>query len=703
MNSTSSNISIKFNVSILNQSPIPIFIHFNEIVSGLTTGFLLCIMEKLDNFNELKYLVGSSITLEMDAIPFRNLIIETIEVHEGALISIYDNKTSLTVIFRLTDPMRELVLNNHYRCFNNLSVGNILRQIMYGYGIETTYDLTLPISNIPISLKIQYGETDFHFIQRICWEYGIFFFWQQDILKFMDEKSLLQSIEVEDYLFQFLKEQFNPVQFYTFTTPPKEVRIKSTDYTHASTVPQQNLKIKHTNNFTMGTRGIQEHFSNNEKNAQEKNILQGKNFYQYMSRERKVTIGKKFSYGSSNNKNNYITKETSHFFLIYNRIEKNKMAQDFIKEKLKTWVDPGVLPILWFQYSYLNVTKALLDTEVFTLGEIKAKPRANLQTAYVTQVGTGGSSCNEYGDIMIKFPWDNEPLGMVNITNMCWVRVAQLMCGEQYGINITPRPGQEVLVGFLQDDIDYPVVLGTLTNAINSPFYGDQLNKLSIKTNSIEQSVPGERFNELTFDDLNREELVYLRGQRDMAIDIIDGNFAIKMHSSMGNPVINSIEIVQGDMSIKLQKGNYDTTIQGDCNFQVSGDVKWEVGKKFTLKAASFLGDISGKTKIIANEINMESNSLLELVASNIKVHSKGDLALESINTDIKSASNILLKSSTMSTIESSMVNIKSPMLSVNVTGVFSILSGVFSVTGSNSISIIAPVGTLHGFPPFYM
>ncbi|WP_219819477.1 phage baseplate assembly protein V, partial [Xanthomonas bromi] len=45
-----------------------------------------------------------------------------------------------------------------------------------------------------------------------------------------------------------------------------------------------------------------------------------------------------------------------------------------------------------------------------------------------------------------------------------WLRVAQRYAGPGVGSQFLPRIGQEVLVGFLEGDIDRPVVLGALYN-----------------------------------------------------------------------------------------------------------------------------------------------------------------------------------------------------------------------------------------------
>jgi type VI secretion system secreted protein VgrG len=56
---------------------------------------------------------------------------------------------------------------------------------------------------------------------------------------------------------------------------------------------------------------------------------------------------------------------------------------------------------------------------------------------------------------------DNAPASDASGT---WVRVAERVAGANWGANFTPRVGQEVLVSFLNGDIDRPVVVGSVYN-----------------------------------------------------------------------------------------------------------------------------------------------------------------------------------------------------------------------------------------------
>ena len=99
-------------------------------------------------------------------------------------------------------------------------------------------------------------------------------------------------------------------------------------------------------------------------------------------------------------------------------------------------------------------------------GGMHPKPTVfGAQTAIV--IGPDGSDspsgadelyCDRLGRVRIRFHWQDDS------NASCWVRVAQRSAGGSMGSQFLPRIGQEVLVQFLEGDIDRPVVVGALYN-----------------------------------------------------------------------------------------------------------------------------------------------------------------------------------------------------------------------------------------------
>ncbi|MES2017625.1 MAG: type VI secretion system Vgr family protein [Pseudomonadota bacterium] len=66
--------------------------------------------------------------------------------------------------------------------------------------------------------------------------------------------------------------------------------------------------------------------------------------------------------------------------------------------------------------------------------------------------------CDRLGRVRIRFHWQD------SANAACWVRVAQRSAGAGMGSQFLPRIGQEVLVQFLENDIDRPIIVGALYN-----------------------------------------------------------------------------------------------------------------------------------------------------------------------------------------------------------------------------------------------
>ena len=149
------------------------------------------------------------------------------------------------------------------------------------------------------------------------------------------------------------------------------------------------------------------------------------------------------------------------------------------------------------------------------LGEQEfTKPTSRgVQTA--TVVGPAGSEVHtdEYGRIKIQLHWlrvQEHPEFGANLDDKssCWVRVACPSAGAGFGHQFIPRIGQEVLLDFLEGDIDRPIVTGVAYNGSHqTPAFSGAgalpANKTlsGIKTKEHE----GGQYGELLFDDTKGE------------------------------------------------------------------------------------------------------------------------------------------------------------------------------------------------------
>lgn len=137
------------------------------------------------------------------------------------------------------------------------------------------------------------------------------------------------------------------------------------------------------------------------------------------------------------------------------------------------------------------------------------------QTA--TVVGKSGEEIwtDEYGRVKVQFPWDRN--GQADENSSCWVRVASLWAGKEWGGVHIPRIKQEVLVEFLEGDPDRPIVTGRVYNADNMPPY--QLPASKTRSGIKSRSAKGgsaQNFNEIRFEDKKGEEHVFVHAEKDL-------------------------------------------------------------------------------------------------------------------------------------------------------------------------------------------
>jgi len=106
------------------------------------------------------------------------------------------------------------------------------------------------------------------------------------------------------------------------------------------------------------------------------------------------------------------------------------------------------------------------------------------QCALVVGVAGAVATSNRDHQVRVQFPWqrgarpnaggmahnlDAKGCAPGNETSGAWVRVAEALAGPNWGSVFTPRIGTEVLVDFIEGDIDRPVIVAQLYNGADLP------------------------------------------------------------------------------------------------------------------------------------------------------------------------------------------------------------------------------------------
>jgi type VI secretion system secreted protein VgrG len=188
-------------------------------------------------------------------------------------------------------------------------------------------------------------------------------------------------------------------------------------------------------------------------------------------------------------------------------------------------------------------------------------------------VGPSGEEIytDKYGRVIVQFFWDR--LGQKNENSSCWMRVAEMWAGKQWGMVFTPRIGQEVLVEFLEGDPDQPIVTGRVYNAEQMPPYALPANmtQSGIKTRSTKEGGTDD-FNELRFEDNKGKEDIYFHAQKDFH-RLVENDDDLKVLHDQTITIKNNrtLEVQEGYEKITIDKGDRERTVsKGNDTLTVS-------------------------------------------------------------------------------------------------------------------------------------
>ena len=239
------------------------------------------------------------------------------------------------------------------------------------------------------------------------------------------------------------------------------------------------------------------------------------------------------------------------------------------------------------------------------------------QTARV--VGEEGEEIDvdDEGRILVKFHWDRDAEHLYRI------RVAQLWAGSSWGGAFIPRIGQEVVVEFLEGDIDRPLVVGAVYNGKNKMPFGTKPEK-TINGIKSDTTTGGGGFNQLYFDDAKKAERVDFRAEKDFDSLIRDTETRKigEAFTSHKGEASRNVSLVKGDDHLKVESGHQVV--------DVAKTILIEAGEKITLKVGQSTIVIDG-TSITVKALNIEAKggASIKAEAPTTTVKGSGLLVLE--------------------------------------------------------------------------
>jgi len=489
------------------------------------------------------------------------------------------------------------------RIFQRKSVPDILKQLFGEYGFSD-FRFKLSGSYEPREYCVQYRETDYNFTARLLEEEGICFFFDHEDgkhpLVLADHPSAHVPCPVLSSV-RFMQQQTATTEeedVVTWFTKEQEIRTgqwSATDYNFEQ--PALDLSSTATGQDDRSYE-VYDHPTGSMTRAANDQLVR--------IRQQEEDATRILCRGSGS------ARSFTPGFQFSMRAQGSRVSQSFDGRYLLTAVEHSASE----GYGTTGGTSAVSYANQFecVTASVPYRPRrrthapviVGVQTA--TVVGPAGEEIftDKYGRVKVQFHWDRE--GKRDENSSCWLRISHPWAGKGWGFVSIPRIGQEVVVQFLEGSPDQPMIVGSVYNGENMPFYKlpDFKTLAYVKSNT---STGGNGFNELRFEDKKDKEQVFIHSQRRMDVRV-----KRSMYETIGGARNTGIG---GEYALTVG-GSHDLHVKGDIYVRGDGKIDASTGGPVNLK----VGAASKHYATGAKEINARAVTIEGMTSIVLKVSS---------------------------------------------------------------------------------
>ncbi|EAI5645281.1 type VI secretion protein VgrG [Campylobacter jejuni] len=551
--------------------------------------------------------------------------------------------------FKLQSVLIRLSLNKANRIYTHTNIIEVIKQTLGFY--QDILHKEIDYSNIHFNyeeqeLISQYNESDLDFITRLSHNNGIFFYEDENTIYFCDVYKNVKNKEIE----------YNPninniLNQACISSIYKEQSLRTNSFTHSSINANTplNLLSLHSSKVPYeqelnNKACYNEHFYESEYSFTKSIDLKTKPSL----KEKRALVLNESLLAKSNiyhlSLGDFITlnyKEFNHQEEIKNQDEEKQDKASLLKDFIiiantQILIDDAILANSINTNDHLNLkdlnlnksysnTLTLLKKNIIFTPSFKAKPKApnstqgivigeskdiesERNTIYTDEHGRVKVRINLYANqeeldnnTFITNDIDTNSSNLSSNTYKSYhhtpfLRVASHIASNHSGFFYTPRIGDEVIISFLDDDIDKPYVSGSLYNGanpslVNLPF-NDHQTSLSSKTIGVNE----EGYNELTLSNIKDKEQIYLKAQKDYD-ELVQHNFTQRILNDKDS-------IVDGIYNERIKKV-HTQTIDLAKNVNVGGEYLTNVG----LSKDTIVGLSNTLNVGVDNKVRVSKNS----------------------------------------------------------------------------------------------
>ena len=419
---------------------------------------------------------------------------------------------SVVYELRLEPWLKILTHTSDYKAFQNKNVVDILDEVLDEYPWPVEKRL---VENYPTrAWQVQYGETDFDFIQRLMQEWGIYWWFEHNenshTLVLADAINVHKACADSPLVCYYQKGLKLDKEFIHTITANESLRsgqwvLNDFDFMK----PRSLLKSTVANPRETGLAEYEhyewpgDYFTKSEgemltRIRMEEQRSPGSRV-QGSGNIRTLMTGFTFTL------ENYPTAEVNREYLL---VQTTLFIQDNAQHSGQEQ-----------HFSYSTSFELHPTSEVYRPQRTLSKPHTKgPQSAIVT--GPAGQEIwtDKYGRVKVQFGWDR--YGKNDENSSCWVRVSYPWAGKGFGGIQIPRIGQEVLVDFKNGDPDLPIIVGRTYNQDTMPPWG--LPGAATQSGFYSHTIGGgpTNANALRFEDKPGGEEVWLHAEKDQRIEV---------------------------------------------------------------------------------------------------------------------------------------------------------------------------------------
>lgn len=571
------------------------------------------------------------------------------------------------------------------RIFQEMSVIDIMKEILGDYGFWTDVDNKTSGTYPKRTYCVQYRESDFDFISRLMEEEGIYYFFTQDGDK---EKMVLADAisahkptpEAAEIAFNFREAEYRRKDDHIFDW--NAVEGQTTGKVTLNDYDFEKPKADQTKSKAMekGSHGHKSHeFYDYPGHMRENDVgerltkvkMEAKAVehvrWRGAGNVRTMGNGQTFKlkdHPRVNDDTEFLIIKATHVLQVENDYEDEETKDNLLDERLE--IDEKN------KDTYRCLFEVIPKKEPFRAPQTTPWPEiVGLQTAVVTGPSGDEIYTDKYGRIKVQFHWDR--LGEKDENTTCWIRCVMPWSGKNWGMISIPRIGQEVVIQFEEGDPDRPICTGMLYNADYMPPYELPANmtQTGIVTRSTKEGST-DTFHELIFEDKKDAEFVRLQSERDYK-ETIKNNAEITIgleHTDPGDMIQtvhhHQTEIVKtGDLTVTVEEGNEIRDIATDQNENIGANREQAIGSNSTVD----IGSNSDMT--VGQNTTIDSGQKITITAGM-------SIELKVGGTSIKlDASGITMKGPMLKMSADAMAEIKSPMTTVKGDGLLTLKGGL--------------------------